>query len=297
VDSQRLKRLIAFRYSPLLDMALSALVLENPERFGGAAPWVQRLEARLPAGLPVRLRQLGEQSDLFRVALDLEDGPSRPVPELLERLESSDPVLADALRQYWEAASAEVASQAGPLLESVQREAAALEHMDPVAFICRFSDRVSVAGDGESLVLNWGKGMQVPLADLDRILFVPSAFCPRRVMFYRVGRTQIFFYDPRRDEPAAPDEAPESLILGFSALADTTRLKLLRLIGRENLPAQEMAQRLGLNESTVSRHLRVLVEAGLVGRDRQEGKFVFYGLQPERINRLTAGLKAYLGRE
>ncbi|MGE5590315.1 MAG: ArsR/SmtB family transcription factor [Bacillota bacterium] len=297
MDSQRLKRLIAFRYSPLLDIALSALVLENPERFGGAAPWVQRLEARLPAGLPVRLRQLGEQSDLFRVALDLEDGPSRPVPELLERLESSDPVLADALRQYWEAASPEVAAQAGPLLESAQREAAALERMDPVAFICRFSDRVSVAGDGESLVLNWGKGMQVPLADLDRILFVPSAFCPRRLMFYRVGRTQIFFYDPRRDEPAAPDEAPESLILGFSALADATRLKLLRLITREDLPAQEMAQRLGLNESTVSRHLRVLVEAGLVGRDRQEGKFVFYGLQPERINRLAAGLKAYLGRE
>lgn len=297
MDSQRLKRLIAFHYSPLLDMALSLLVMENPERFGGAAPWVQRLEARLPAGLPARLRKLGEQSDLFRVALDLEDGPSRPVPELLERLGASDPVMADALRQYWEAASPEVASQAGPLLESVQRETAALEHMDPVAFICRFSDRVSVAGDGESLVLHWGKGMQVPLVDLDRILFVPSAFCPRRVMFYRVGRTQIFFYDPRRDEPAAPGEAPESLILGFSALADATRLKLLRLIGRENLPAQEMAQRLGLNESTVSRHLRVLVEAGLVGRDRQEGKFVFYGLQPERIDRLTSGLKAYLGRE
>lgn len=298
LEPNRLKRMISFRYSPFLDLALSLLVLENPERFGEAAgAWVPRLSGRLPSRLVNGLRELGGKTDLFALALQLEAGPPAPVPEALRRLEASDPVLADALQQYWEAISPEVGAQAGLLLESVQRETAELERLDPLAFINRFSDRVSVAGDGEAIVLHWGKGMRVPLADLDRILFVPSAFCPRRLMFYRVGRVQIFFYDPRREEPQDLDEVPESLILGFSALADTTRLKLLRLVARDNLPAQDMAQRLGVNESTVSRHLRVLVEAGLVGRERQEGKFVFYSLQADRIDRLAAGIKAYLGRD
>jgi DNA-binding transcriptional ArsR family regulator len=201
------------------------------------------------------------------------------------------------LAAYWEAISPEVAGQAGLLTQSIQEESARLAQMDPLAFICRFSDRVSVAGDGEAIILHWGKGMRIPLDDLDRILFVPSAFSPRRLMFYRIGKVQIFFYTPSPETPAELEELPESLVLGLSALADPTRLKLLRFITTGMMPAQEMAQRLSLNESTVSRHLRLLVEAGIVGRERYEGKYIYYSLQPDRIEQLAAQIRGYLGRE
>ncbi len=292
-----LRRLIAFRYSPLLDMALSLLIAQDPERFGEATTaWAAQLAERLPPDLQTRLRTLSERNDLFALALELEEREPLPVPALLERLSSAQPKLAEALGRYWNAIAPEVAAQSGLLLESAQAEAADLERLGPLAFIGRFSDRVSVAGDGEALVLHWGKGLRVALSDLDRILFVPSAFCPRRVMFYRVGRVQIFFYAPRQAEPPTSKEVPESLLLAFSALGDATRLRLLRLIAREDLPAQEMAQRLGINESTVSRHLKVLVEAGLVGRGRQDGRFIFYTAQWDRVERLATGVSEYLGR-
>jgi DNA-binding transcriptional ArsR family regulator len=291
---ENLRQMIAIRYSPLLELALSILVLQNPERFGSAAPWAPRVRERLPEGLLEQLRDLGERTDLFGLALELEEGPAAPVPDAIRRLEERDPEAAKALLAYWDAIAPEVGASAGLLMASVQAESARLNQMDPLAFICRFSDRVSVAGDGEAIILHWGQGMRVPLSDLERILFVPSAFCPRRLMFYRLGPVQIFFYDPRHPEQEEPDEAPESLVLGFSALADTTRLKLLRLIARHSLPAQEMARRLGVNESTVSRHLRLLVEAGLVGRDRQDGKFIYYAFQADRIDQLAAGIKRYL---
>ncbi len=279
-------------------MALSVLVILNPERFGTAAPWVRRVTDRVPAGLLEQLRVLSEQSDLFAVAMELEQGNAAFAPDALERLQEEQPALGAALLRYWEAISPEVGAKAGLLAASIQTELGRLSQMDPLAFICRFSDRVSVAGDGEAIILHWGQGMRIPLADLERILFVPSAFCPRRLMFYRLGPVQIFFYDPLREEPAQAEEAPESLVIGFSALADATRLKLLRLIARESMPAQEMARLLGVNESTVSRHLRLLVEAGLVRRDRQEGKFIYYGLQPDRIDDLAGIAKLYLrGRD
>ena len=289
--------MIAFRYSPLLDMALSLLVIQNPERFGNMAPWEQRVLDRLPGGLLDRLRDYGEQTDLFALAMELEESTHLPTPDALRRLTEQDPGLGASLLAYWEAISPEVGAKVGLLTGSIQQELTRLGQMDPVAFISRFSDRVSVAGDGDALILHWGKGMRVPLDDLSRILFVPSAFIPRRLMFYRLERTQILFYDPLHDEAAEMAEAPESMLLGFSALADATRFKILRLISRERMPAQEMAKRLGVNESTISRHLRLLVEAGLVGRVGQEGQFILYELAPERIDQLAALAKSYLGRE
>lgn len=296
-DQARLRQMIQFRYSPLLDMALSLLVVQNPERFGSAASWEQRVLDRLPEGLLERLRTLGQQTDLFALALDLEESTPLPTPDALRQLANRDPELASALEAYWEAVSPEIGARVGLLTEAIQREASLLAQVDPIAFISRFSDRVSVAGDGDALVLHWGKGMRVPLEDLHRILFVPSAFSPRRLMFYRLDKIQIFFFDPLHRQAEEPEEAPESLLLGFSALADVTRLKLLRLIARQRLPAQEMAKRLGLNESTISRHLRLLAEAGLVGRAGQEGKYILYELAPERLDELAASAKRYLGRD
>lgn len=297
IDQARLRQMITFRYSPLLDMALSLLVIQNPERFGHILAWEQRVVDRLPDNLLEGLRAYGEETDLFALAMDLEESTHLPTPDALQKLKEQDPGLGAALLAYWEAISPEVGARVGLLTESIQQELARLGQMDPVAFISRFSDRVSVAGDGDALILHWGKGMRVPLDDLSRILFVPSAFIPRRLMFYRLERTQIFFYDPLHATEPEVAEAPESMLLGFSALADATRFRILRLISRERMPAQEMAKRLGVNESTISRHLRLLVEAGLVGRIGQDGKFILYELAPERIDQLAALAKTYLGRE
>lgn len=296
-EPARIRERIQLRCSPLLDMALSLLVIQDPDRFGGGPAWAYDALSRLPQANREQLRAVAARLDIFQVALDLEAGPPAPVPAMLQRLHPQDPDAAEALLAYWDAISPEVGARAGLLAESIQRELALLDQMDPLAYMCRFSDRISVAGDGEAIMLHWGQGMRVPLADLERILFVPSAFSPRRLMFYRLGPVQIFFYDPLYDRPTQIQEAPESLLLGFSALADATRMKLLRLIATQVLPAQEMAVNLGVNESTVSRHLKVLFEAGLVGRERQEGKFIYYGLQADRIDQLAIGLKRYLGRD
>jgi ArsR family transcriptional regulator len=67
----------------------------------------------------------------------------------------------------------------------------------------------------------------------------------------------------------------ESLQKVFKTLADSTRVRILALLEREELAVQELMDVMGMAQSRVSRHLGILREAGLL-RDRREGTYVFY---------------------
>jgi len=65
------------------------------------------------------------------------------------------------------------------------------------------------------------------------------------------------------------------LLKVFKTLTDPTRIRLLALLEREELAVQELTEILGTPQSTVSRHLGILREAGLL-RDRRDGTHVYY---------------------
>lgn len=67
----------------------------------------------------------------------------------------------------------------------------------------------------------------------------------------------------------------EVLLAGLRAAGEPTRLRLLALCAHGELSVTELTQILGQSQPRVSRHLKLLVEAGLLARFR-EGSLVFY---------------------
>ena len=63
----------------------------------------------------------------------------------------------------------------------------------------------------------------------------------------------------------------------FNALADETRLKIIKLLAEGEKSVDELVQALGIAQSTTSHHLRVLREAGLV-RGEKRGRNIYYSL-------------------
>jgi len=63
----------------------------------------------------------------------------------------------------------------------------------------------------------------------------------------------------------------------YKALADETRLKILRLLGIREMCVCEIMVALDLTQPTASHHLGLLETVGLV-KHRKEGKWVFYRL-------------------
>lgn len=79
----------------------------------------------------------------------------------------------------------------------------------------------------------------------------------------------------------------------FRALADPTRLRILALLRSMELSVGELAQVLGQSQPRVSRHVKILCDAGLAER-RKEGSWVFLALGDEtRVAPVAAALDAW----
>jgi ArsR family transcriptional regulator len=97
---------------------------------------------------------------------------------------------------------------------------------------------------------------------------------------------------PLAREPVSEPEAAELARL-FKALADPVRLRLLSLIASHDggeACVCELTGAFGVTAPTISHHLKVLREAGLIASERR-GTWVYYWALPPTLERL-AGLLA-----
>jgi ArsR family transcriptional regulator len=93
------------------------------------------------------------------------------------------------------------------------------------------------------------------------------------------------------EAPLGEAEASE-LARGYAALSDPARLRILSLLA--SAPAGEvcacdLVAPVGRSQPTVSHHLKVLSEAGLICGDKR-GRWIWYRAVPERLAQLQAAL-------
>ena len=84
---------------------------------------------------------------------------------------------------------------------------------------------------------------------------------------------------------AIPDEFLDLMAEKFRMLADATRLAILRSLMSGERNVTQVVDETGRNQANVSKHLKMLAEAGLVAR-RKEGLQVFYRLNDPLVEGL-----------
>lgn len=88
--------------------------------------------------------------------------------------------------------------------------------------------------------------------------------------------------------PVEGDEAEEELATLTRALGHPARVRILRILVRKNACiAGALVEELPLSQSTVSQHLKVLKEAGLI-RGSVDGPRICYCIEPKALRRLKA---------
>lgn len=93
---------------------------------------------------------------------------------------------------------------------------------------------------------------------------------------------------------AMKDEEATSLATKFKAMGDPTRLRLLSLVAASEggeACVCDLNEPLDLSQPTVSHHLKILVDAGLLTRTKR-GTWSYYALVPGALPELADTLKA-----
>jgi ArsR family transcriptional regulator len=96
------------------------------------------------------------------------------------------------------------------------------------------------------------------------------------------------------DKPALGVEEAQRKALVFKALADPNRLRLLSIVKAEESGEScvcDLTEPLDLGQPTVSHHLKILVEAGILHREKR-GTWAYYSLVPGVMDDIAGILSA-----
>ncbi|MEM7093374.1 MAG: metalloregulator ArsR/SmtB family transcription factor [Actinomycetota bacterium] len=92
-------------------------------------------------------------------------------------------------------------------------------------------------------------------------------------------------------EPTLSEAEAESLAAVLKAVADPVRLRLLNIVSQAGEAcACDLPALLDRSQPTVSHHLKILVEAGMLDRE-QRGKWAWFRVRPERLAALGEALR------
>ncbi len=89
----------------------------------------------------------------------------------------------------------------------------------------------------------------------------------------------------------------EDLAEAFGALGDPYRMAIVHLIDSAGEPVcvVDVERHLPLAQSTVSYHLKALLDAGVIDREKR-GRWSYYSINAARLDQLTAALSEYSAR-
>lgn len=190
----------------------------------------------------------------------------------------------DVLVRFWETFYGPVYDECRPMMErsvAYHRRQSYSAHFDELF--------LSVTGrilPGE---------VQLHLNEIQQVRFVPACHVGPYVAFFRDGDMLTVFYNCRASllEERRDGERVRLLYPMLKALADETRLQILLLLRQREMYAQEIVDALELSQPAISRHLKLMVTAGLL-EVRPEGGSKYYAPDQQAWQRLLVELGALL---
>lgn len=131
----------------------------------------------------------------------------------------------------------------------------------------------------------------------ERLIFVPSGHLGPYLGKFKFGSTLWLLLGARIPEGAqidAPDLSRGEMLIRIGALADDTRLRILKLISEEGeLCSSDIMSRLELSQSAASRHLQQLSAAGYL-RERRRNGAKCYVLNENRVEDMLRAISSFL---
>jgi DNA-binding transcriptional ArsR family regulator len=313
---------------PVAELVLSLHMVVDPGRSVEMTQFSRRMRARLPKavaqelgaigfllgppapgpfafpdGEPVSVQDAlaavtpGSEELQYSLAMHLElDNGCRRDPAVLDELARDPEAVAgrfiQLLHDYWQHALEpewDVVDARGAL--ALVNAELMLTRGGIGRLLATSTKRARLTPQGIHITPVFPREMDVPLRD-DRVLpVVLSLFSePWVITRYWPAAGLVL---PAPDGSKRVTAPSLELVQELDAIADATRLTVLRLVAERPRSTRELSALLGLSEAGVSKHLRRLADAGLVAGERR-GYYVLYRLLPDRALAASRSLLDFL---
>jgi DNA-binding transcriptional ArsR family regulator len=245
-------------------------------------------DSRVLTDLDVRrhvLRRVRSQGGDPELALLLFDDPEALRDRFLE-----------LIGEYWQEAFADEWARVEPALTTAMDEAQKLVAAGGLyALLESLRPRLRIDIDLHEFGIDLPHDHWVEPTAANPLTLVPSVFVwpGLQVNCDAPFPLTLVFPAPSVSREARPTPPDTDLLLLLRALGDDTRLRALRLIAQAPRSTQELAALVGISEAGLSKHLRVLAEAGVV-ETRRDGYYVLYSLARRRVPAVSKLLSEFL---
>lgn len=295
-------------YYPILDAALLTRQIFSVERFKPFSATVEAIDSRLAPEKREEINRVAASTqdwlDVIQNLIDLTmQGVTSPEeifigahknPKCLfgpQAEEYMTDVLSDIWYNYCSSDVSRYTNQIRMKAMDISKIATANELID---YMLGLSDRIEKVG-GDTLKFNIKPDLSIRLDDIENIIVMPSVFSCRNLSFWYSGNT-FLFYIAVNSKALSLEEPSDMLMLRTLAFNDRTRLKMLKSLALSALSVNDLAERLDVNASTVSRHFKVFKDAGFVDIQGQEGNSVYYSINEGEIKRAMETIYNYIFR-
>lgn len=218
------------------------------------------------------------------------------VEELLTHSEQSHQRFLRFFSWYWEVCLAPEWPQLEDLLlQDIQQRGQLLFEQGVLEVLNSLAPQLHGYREGENITIQYPSQSQREMRGDQLLFLIPSSYVwPRLSFMYEKDVLLAIVYSIKRfqEEGSAP-VPPERLLKLLRAVGDMTRLQILQLLSQQPRSTRELAGILGLTEAGISKHVKMLQEAGFLKSERSS-YYVLYQSTRDPLAEITRGLDRVL---
>ena len=204
----------------------------------------------------------------------------------LQDIPAAQRTMVGLLRAYWRTCFADIWEKMAGDMEVLRRRAQEALAEDFSGALAALAPELTLADQALQL-----QTAQVPLKGMHTLCVFLSVYDAPQLSAAADCVDLVCAAVPRAVN--IPDSVPDEILRPLAVLSDGTRLRMFRMLWQAEATTKGIADTLSLSPSTVSMHLKLMREAGLVESSKVK-KYVFYHLRRERIEQINKELLTYL---
>ena len=294
-------------YYPILDMVLAFRQLYSGERFKPYISTLDNIHNRMSEEDKAFILSFGEATtgwlDVLERLIDITLHDTASAEEFIVNLIKNPGILPtndkqvrnpgeDFKKLYQNYFNSEISKNNKITFEKVIEISNKIDKQGVTNYLLSTSDRMKK--ENENILKFFIKpDHKVEIDEITNIIVMPSIFASRNLTFWYNGTDYLFFISINSFD-YEPIEPSDMLLLQTLALNDRTRLKMLKILSTGNFSTGDLAEKLSINSSTISRHFKLFKDAGFVDIFSQEGNSIYYSLNVKEIEKAFENIISYI---